>query len=70
MSDSEKNSVGLKVLCQELKLDPRDARAKLRIAAKDKKNYPQLHASHQSRKPWRWEAPSAGLDEARKALSA
>ncbi|TDQ67252.1 hypothetical protein ATL17_1259 [Maritalea mobilis] len=39
--------ITLKQICEELKIDPREAREKLRKAARDKKNYPAwLLTSH------------------------
>ncbi|MDF1671539.1 MAG: hypothetical protein P1U83_18235 [Roseovarius sp.] len=44
-------AITLKELCEELKLDPRLTRMKLREAAK---NNPDLAAIHKPRTQWRW----------------
>jgi len=51
--------ITLKQLCKELKLDPRDARERIRSAASDPKKYPNLVKSHKPRMPWKWEKGSA-----------
>jgi hypothetical protein len=63
-------TVSLKALCAELKVDPYDARQRLRAAVKDKATYPALAKAHQPRKAWEWEKASPALKEARKALTA
>jgi hypothetical protein len=60
--------VTLKDLCAELKLDPREARLKLRAAARDPKKFPELAKGHKSRTPWRWTKGSVGEQEARATL--
>ena len=45
------DAITLKELCEELKLDPRLTRMKLRDAAK---NDPALAAIHKPRTQWRW----------------
>jgi len=64
----EKEVVTLGALCSELKIEPYDARVKLRAAVKDAKAYPALAKSHAPRKSWEWPKGSPALDEARKAL--
>lgn len=61
--------ITLNDLCAELKLDRREARLVLRMAAKDTKTFPTLAASHKPRQPWEWEPASTAYVEARKALS-
>lgn len=56
--------ITLKQICEELKIDPREAREKLRTAARDKKNYPAL-AAHKPRTPWQWVIGSDGEKEAK-----
>ena len=56
-------------LCGELKVSPREARSKLRMASKDAKKFPNLSKEHVARQPWRWAADTPALDEARKAVS-
>ena len=41
-------------ICAEMKVSPRDARSRLRMASKDGKKYPNLGKEHVARQPWRW----------------
>lgn len=59
--------ITLKQICEELKIDPSEARENLRTAARDKKKYPAL-AAHKPRTPWQWVKGSDGEKEARKSL--
>jgi len=43
--------VTLKQLCTELKVDPREARERLRLAARDAKKNPELAKSHKPATP-------------------
>ena len=61
--------VTLKAICDELKIDPREARERLRAAASDAKANPELAKAHKPRTPWQWVIGSAADKEARKALS-
>jgi hypothetical protein len=61
--------VTLKQLCTELKVDPREAREKLRFAVRDAKKNPELAKSHKPGHTWEWPKNSAGLREARIALT-
>jgi len=61
--------ITLKALCAELKIDPREAREKLRAAVSDAKANPELAKARQPRTPWQWVKGSVGEKEARKALS-
>jgi len=61
--------VTLKQLCTELKADPREARAKLRIAVRDAKKNPELAKSHKPGRSWEWPKNSPVLKEVRAALS-
>lgn len=56
----------LKDLCEELKLDPRTTRMKLREAVK---NNPEIAAIHKPRTQWRWLKGSAEDKSIRKALA-
>jgi hypothetical protein len=56
--------ITLKQICEELKIDSREAREKLRTAARDKKNNPAL-AAHKPRTPWQWVKESDGEKEMR-----
>lgn len=62
--------VSLKAICQELKLDPRLAREKLRIAAREGKKFPELAKARKPRSAWEWPKGSEGEKQARAALSA
>lgn len=65
MADTILEIITLKTLCDELKLDPREARERLRDAVRDPKKYPELVKSHKPRAPWQWIKGSAGEKEAR-----
>jgi hypothetical protein len=58
-------AMNLKELCEELKLDPRLTRIKLREAVK---NDPDLAAFHKPRTQWRWLKGSAEDKSIRKAV--
>ncbi len=58
----------LKTLCNELNIDPRLAREKLRIAVRDQKKYPELAKAHKPRTSWEWPKGSALEKEARSVL--
>lgn len=58
-----------KQLCEELKIDPREARERLRAAASDSKANPELAKARKPRTPWQWVRGSKALVEAKKALS-
>lgn len=60
--------ITLKQICAELKLDPREARERLRAAARDAKKHPELAKTHKARAPWTWVKGSAGEKEARTAV--
>lgn len=60
--------ITLKQLCTELKLDPREARERLRAAARDPKKHPELAKLHKPRAPWSWVNGSPGEKEARIAV--
>jgi hypothetical protein len=60
--------VTLKDLCDELKLDPREARELLRAAASDAKSNPELAKARKSRAPWQWVKGSAAEKEAQRVL--
>ena len=61
--------VSLKAICSEMKLDPRIAREKLRIAVREAKKYPELAKIHKPRSAWEWPKGSAAEKEARSALT-
>lgn len=60
--------ITLKQLCTELKLDPREARERLRAAVRDPKKNPEIAKMHKPRSPWSWVKGSAGEKEARALL--
>ncbi|WP_299778376.1 hypothetical protein [uncultured Roseobacter sp.] len=60
--------VTLKDLCEELKLDPREARERLRAAAGDAKANPELAKTRKPRTPWQWVKGSTAEKEALRAL--
>lgn len=62
--------VTLDALCREMKVNPRDARMMLRLAAKQKGQYPNLGKEHVARQPWAWTPGSKALAEAKKAIAA
>ncbi|WP_373089183.1 hypothetical protein [Sneathiella sp.] len=61
--------ITLKILCEELKIDPREAREKLRAAVSDAKANPELAKARKPRTPWQWVRDTAAAKEARKLLS-
>jgi len=63
-ADKPVDTVTLRDLCAELKLDAYEARQKLRAAVKAKK------LKHTSRAPWEWAKGSAALKVAREVLEA
>jgi hypothetical protein len=62
--------VSLKAICSEMKLDPRIAREKLRIAVREAKKFPELAKAHKPRSAWEWPKGSPAEKEARAALIA
>ena len=61
--------VTLKTLCEELKIDPREARERLRAAVGDAKANPELAKARKPRTPWQWVKGSNAEKEARAALN-
>lgn len=61
--------VTLKAICEELKLDPREARERLRAAVTDGKANPELAKAHKPRTPWQWVKGSRSFSEARCVLT-
>lgn len=57
--------ITVKKLCAELKIDPREARERLRSTAPDPKKHPELAKMHKPRAPWSWVKGSTGEKEAR-----
>ncbi len=49
----------LKAICDELKINPREARERLRAAAIDAKTFPELAKARKPRAPWQWVKGSA-----------
>lgn len=52
--ESPPATVTLKALCEEMKIDPRIAREKLRIAVREPKKFPELAKAHKPRSVWEW----------------
>mgnify|MGYP000096565823 FL=1 len=69
MTDKAPEIITLKALCAELKIDPKEARERLRDAARDPKKYPELAKSHKPRSPWQWLKGSAPEKEVRVVLA-
>ena len=63
----DEDVVTLKALCAELKIDPYDARQKLRAA--DAKEYSTLAKSHKPKKSWAWPKNSPAIKEVRAVLT-
>eukprot|EP01036_Dinobryon_divergens_P044387 gene44387-biopygen35773 len=61
--------MSLKAICAELKLDPRLAREKLRIAVREAKKFPELAKAHKPRSAWEWPKGSEAEQQARAALA-
>lgn len=61
--------ITLKSLCEELKIDPREARERLRAAVTDAKANPELSKARKPRTPWQWIKGSAAEKAARRVLS-
>jgi len=61
--------ITLKDLCKELKLDPREARGRLRAAVRDTKNFPELTMVHKPSSLWKWVKGSASEKEVRLLFS-
>jgi hypothetical protein len=66
--DAKPDVVTLAGLCKELKVEPYDARVKLR--AIDPKEFPELAKAHKPKKAWEFAKGSAALKEARTVLTA
>lgn len=60
--------ITLKNLCDELKIDPREARERLRAAVSDAKANPELAKARKPRTPWQWVRGSAAEKSARTVL--
>jgi len=61
--------VTLKQLCTELKVNPREARERLRLAVRDVKKNPELAKSHKPGHTWEWPKNSPALKEAKAVLT-
>lgn len=61
--------VTLKQLCTEMKIDPREARERLRLAKRDAKKNPELAKSHKPGHAWEWPKNSPALKEVRAVLT-
>ncbi len=61
--------ITLKALCEELKIEPREAREKLRAAVGNAKANPELAKARKPRTPWQWLKGSKSFGEARNILT-
>lgn len=61
--------ITLKALCEELKINPSEAREKLRAAASDAMSNPEMAKARKPRTPWQWVKGSAAEKEARAAIA-
>lgn len=59
------DTITLKALCEELKVDPKSARKQLRLALRKPQKFPELFKSHKRRGSWQWQARSNAGKEAR-----
>jgi hypothetical protein len=55
----------LKTLCDELKVDPKIARKRLRTAIEQVDQYPDLVKSHKHRGSWKWKTGDEAEQQAR-----
>jgi len=62
------NIVTLKAICDELKIDPREARERLRAAASDATANPELAKARTPRTPWQRVKGHAAEKEARQTI--
>jgi hypothetical protein len=67
--DTRIEMVTLKQLCAELKIAPREARERLRLAVRDAKKNPELAKSHKPGHAWEWPKNSPAIKEVRAALT-
>lgn len=63
------DTVTLKTLCEELKLNTRKARQRLRAAAADGEAHADLQPGRKPKDTWQWEEGSEALEMARKVLA-
>lgn len=61
--------ITLKAICLELKIDPREAREKLRTAVSEAKANPELAKARKPRTPWQWVKGSSAEKEVRGVVS-
>ncbi|MCL4066699.1 hypothetical protein M3484_08950 [Pseudomonas sp. GX19020] len=61
--------ITLKTICDELKLNPRKARQRLRTAAADNDAYKDLAEGRKPKAIWQWADGSKALEIARKVLA-
>lgn len=69
MTDKAPEIIPLKALCAELKIDPKEARERLRDAVRDPKKHPELVKAHKPRSPWMWLKGSAAADDAKNVIA-
>jgi hypothetical protein len=68
-SSAKPAAVSLKTICAELKVEPRLAREKLRVAVREARKFPALAKGHKPRSAWEWPKGSQGEKEARAAIA-
>ena len=68
MTEKSIETISLKHLCADLKIEPKIAREKLRAAVRAK-TFPHLAQAHKPRQPWEWAKGSTAEKEARAALT-
>jgi hypothetical protein len=61
--------VTLTMLCTEMKIAPRVARERLRLAVADSKKHPELAKAHKPGQAWSWAANSPVLKEVKAILT-
>jgi hypothetical protein len=62
------DTITLKALCEDLKIDPCEARERLRAAVSDAKANPELAKARKPRTPWQWVKGSNAEKEAKRVL--
>ena len=69
MTEKHTETLSLKGICAELKIEPRVAREKLRAALQEPKKFSNLAKAHKPREPWEWAKGSGVEKEARAVLT-
>ena len=69
MTEKSIETISLKHLCADLKIEPQIAREKLRAAVREPTTFSHLAQAHKPRQPWEWAKGSTAEKEARAALT-